>query len=222
MDKHNLSESEQMYLVTLARMLENGHREPVPLTALAEAMGVQPVSVNQMVRRLTQQGYLEYIPYKGARFAPPGQNLARQILRFRRLWAVFLTEKLGYAPQRADELACSLEHITTPALSDRLAAFLGHPRTDPQGKAIPSTEALSPPLNAVPLNTLKTGTTAQVAEIPSERGVRVFLQGEGLTPGARLHLQGEGETSLLVRVAQNSVFISQDLASQIFVIPTQE
>ncbi len=222
MEKQNLSESEQMYLVALAQLLESGHQEPVPLTTLAEALGVQPVSVNQMVRRLTQQGYLEYTPYKGARFAPAGQTLARQILRFRRLWAVFLTEKLGYAPQRADELACSLEHITTPALSDRLAAFLGHPHTDPQGKAIPSAESLSSPLNAVPLSTLKPGAHAQVAAIPSERGVRAFLQGEGLTPGERVHLQGEGETSLLVRSSQKSVFISQELASQIFVIPTQE
>ncbi len=222
MGKHNLSESEQMYLVTLAHLLESGHREPVPLTMLAEALEVQPVSVNQMVRRLEQSGYLQYTPYKGASFSTAGQDLARQILRFRRLWAVFLTEKLGYAPQEADELACSLEHITTPALSERLAAFLGHPHLDPCGRPIPPAESLSAPLNAIPLTTLKAGASAQIAEIPSGRGERAFLREEGITPGARLHLQASGETSLLVRVAQNTVFLSQEIASKIFVIPTQE
>jgi MarR-like DNA-binding transcriptional regulator SgrR of sgrS sRNA len=58
-----ISDSMQMYLVTIARLRE--HQDPVPLSKLAEALSVSPVSVNEMCRKLQEQGLLVYQPYKG-------------------------------------------------------------------------------------------------------------------------------------------------------------
>ncbi|MCK4314914.1 MAG: hypothetical protein KAX24_04005, partial [Anaerolineae bacterium] len=58
-----LSESVQMYLVTIARLRVNG--QPVPLSQLAQALSISPVSVNEMCRKLQDQELVVYRPYKG-------------------------------------------------------------------------------------------------------------------------------------------------------------
>ena len=92
MSDHNyeaISESEQMYLITIARLIENGQSEPIPLSDIAKQMSVLPVSVNQMVRKLEGSGFLDYLPYKGVEFTNLGKEIAFRTLRNRRLWEVF-------------------------------------------------------------------------------------------------------------------------------------
>ena len=60
MSNHNhkeISESEQMYLLTIARLIEGGQPEPISLSDIAKELSVLPVSVNQMVRKLEGAGY---------------------------------------------------------------------------------------------------------------------------------------------------------------------
>ena len=104
-----MSESEQMYLITTAMLIEDGMEQPVPLPALAQARSIMPASVNQMVRKLADEGLVTYIPYKGIVLTPAGTNIATRILRYRRLWEVFLVKKLKLALAPADQLACRLE-----------------------------------------------------------------------------------------------------------------
>jgi DtxR family Mn-dependent transcriptional regulator len=126
-----------MYLITLAVAGEDGHAAPLPLAGLAQALGISPISANQMVRRLEGRGLVEYHPYHGVILTPAGCRVAGRVLRGRRLWACFLSDHLGYSPDEADTLACSLEHVTPPEAADRLARFLGDPAADPNGRPIP-------------------------------------------------------------------------------------
>jgi DtxR family Mn-dependent transcriptional regulator len=126
-----------MYLITVAVAEEEGRTGPLPLADLAESLGISPVSANQMVRRLEERDLLEYHPYHGASLTPLGRREARRVLRGRRLWAAFLVTHLGFDPEEADALACSLEHVTPPEAVGRLARFLGDPVVGPRGRAIP-------------------------------------------------------------------------------------
>jgi DtxR family Mn-dependent transcriptional regulator len=126
-----------MYLITVAVAEEDGRPAPWPLAGLAEALGISPISANQMVRRLADRGLVEYHPYRGVSLTPRGRRAARRVLRGRRLWATFLVEHLGFTPGEADALACSLEHVTPPAAADRLARYLGDPAVEPLGRVIP-------------------------------------------------------------------------------------
>ena len=110
MPEIQLSEREEMYLVTIARIQEAGDAGPVPLKTLARELGIGSISTNQMVRTLEEAGWLIYTPYKGVEFTPPGRQRALRILRHRRLWQVFLVERIGYSSDEASELACRLEH----------------------------------------------------------------------------------------------------------------
>ena len=85
-----LSESEEMYLITIARAVEDGHPEPVPVSLVARELDVSAVSANQMVRKLAGRNYVEYEPYQGVTLTEPGRAVAASILRRRRLWGVSL------------------------------------------------------------------------------------------------------------------------------------
>ncbi|MFH1636200.1 MAG: hypothetical protein ABIG63_19605 [Chloroflexota bacterium] len=61
-----MSENEQMYLVMIARLQEEGHENPVALSELANALSVLPVSVNQMIHKMDGSGLVKYYPYNSA------------------------------------------------------------------------------------------------------------------------------------------------------------
>ena len=126
-----------MYLITVAVAEEAGGPAPLPLADLAQALGISPVSANQMVRRLAERRLVVYHPYRGVALRAPGRRAAQRVLRGRRLWATFLAERLGFTATEADSLACALEHVTPPEAADRLARFLGNPAVDPSGRPIP-------------------------------------------------------------------------------------
>ena len=130
-----------MYLITVAVAEEEGRPGPLALADLAQSLAISPVSANQMVRRLQEQGLVEYHPYHGVSLTPAGRQAARRVLRGRRLWATFLVAHLAFTPEEADALACSLEHVTPPEAADRLAQFLGDPAVGPLGRPIPPAQA---------------------------------------------------------------------------------
>ncbi|MBK7317909.1 metal-dependent transcriptional regulator [Candidatus Villigracilis affinis] len=64
-----LSESTEMYLKA---MLELSDRDKVAVGRLAERLSVTPVSANEMVRRLSEQGLMAHTPYKGVALTTKG------------------------------------------------------------------------------------------------------------------------------------------------------
>jgi DtxR family transcriptional regulator, Mn-dependent transcriptional regulator len=195
-----LSESEEMYLATIARMQESGHSAPAPLSHLAEELAVLPVSANQMVRKLEDAGLVTYTPYKGVDLTEKGASEALRILRHRRLWEVFLVENLKYTPEEADHLACRLEHTLPPEAAERLADFLGNPAESPSNKPIPAAQAREAPPGYISLSQIALNTTAQVMEISADPVERSFLEQQGLRCGARLSLIATASSGdLLIR-----------------------
>ena len=131
-----MSESTEMYLLRVVQLRENA-QTPVSLSRLAEAMAISPVSVNEMCHKLMDKGLVTYIPYKGVLLTASGEAQISSLLRRRRLWVVFLEEKLGLDEVQAEAVACQLEHVTPCEVADRLDAYLGYPRTTAQGRPIP-------------------------------------------------------------------------------------
>jgi len=209
------SESEEMYLITVARTVESGRPEPVPMPVIAEALSVSVASANEMVRKLASRGLVTYEPYRGAGLTAAGRAVANRVLRTRRLWATFLADHLGFAPIEADDQACHLEHATAAEAVDRLAAFLGDPATDPLGRPIPVVDwHPTDRTAATPLDGVAVGDDAEVVAIRAPGAARDFLNGEGITVGARISVIGTGETGVLVD-AGNPVNLTRHLAATI-------
>lgn len=213
-----MSESEEMYLITIARLVEQGVEEPVSISHLAAKLSIQPVSANQMVHKLAEEGFVDYLPYKGVRLTAAGTAAALQVLRDRRLWEVFLVEHLELPPSEADALACRLEHITVEGVTCRLAKFLGHPTVSPQGFPIPQLdqEVAQPAFGY--LQELPVGETAEVMRIEAEPAIRHFFEQEGLKPGMEITLQARGTTgALLLAIGERHLQLTKELAGKVIV-----
>lgn len=212
----SLSESVEMYLLRIALLQEDDR--PVPISALAEEMAVSPVSANQMCRRLEERGAVHYEPYKGVRLTLHGEAVAMRVLRKRRLWEVFLAEKLGLDPKEAEEIACRFEHVTPDVLGERLAEFLGNPKFSPQHEPIPASlgEAVRRP--RLILTALQAGHAGRVVDIEGDEATRSFLRSQGIAAGAAVKVMAAAaDGGLLVQTPASTVTLSGDVAQHIVV-----
>jgi len=115
-------------------------REAVSTNALAERLQVTPPSVSAMVKKLSEQGLVEHVPYRGVRLTAAGERLALEVLRHHRLLELYLAEHLGVPWDRVHEEAEALEHVLSEGLEARIAAKLGNPTHDPHGDPIPDAQ----------------------------------------------------------------------------------
>jgi DtxR family Mn-dependent transcriptional regulator len=222
MDSHNIvepmSESVEMYLLRIALLQEED--KPVPISVLAEELSVSPVSANQMCRKLEERGVIHYEPYRGVRLTLQGEAAAMRVLRRRRLWEVFLTEKLGVEPQVAEEIACRFEHVTPDSLAERLAGFLGNPTVSPRQQPIPPSIGSAVRRPRSPLSGLAVGVTAQLVEVHGEAPLLAFLRDQGLVPGAEITVLAIATGgSLLVEVDARQIALATEVTRLIDVAP---
>jgi DtxR family Mn-dependent transcriptional regulator len=215
---HHTSEAEEMYLITIARAVEDGHPEPVPVSLVARELDVSAVSANQMVRKLAGREYVEYEPYQGVTLTEPGRAVAASILRRRRLWGVFLAEQLGLTPERADEIACDFEHITPDDVADLLSGFLGDPVSGPRGHSIPKGRSEAAPPSTVRLDAVPAGERRSVVGVNLPDDLRQFVETQGFVPGNSVEVIGVGGAGdRLLSVGDTTSHFAVDLVSGIVV-----
>jgi len=214
-----MSESEEMYLISIAQLNEAGIASPIPLSQLASALQVQTVSVNQMVRKLEDAGMLVYSPYQGVELTTPGKKAAASVLRKRRLWEVFLVESLHLATAEAEAAACRLEHLLSDKAVERLSEYLGDPVVSPQGKSIPPAQTEMEPVFALPLHELHAGYKGTIIRIQADSATRSFLATQGITPESQIHLQAKGSQGELLVTSESGMttHIAAPVANCIFV-----
>ena len=206
-----MSESMEMYLLRVALLQQGDH--PVPISALAEELSVSPVSANQMCRRLEEKGVIHYQPYKGVTLTPQGEAVALRVLRKRRLWEVFLVDKLGVEPVRAEDMACRFEHVTPDELAEQLSSFLGEPTLSPQRKPIPPRIGGAMRRLHQPLSTLVAGQKGRIADIDAGDATREFVRAHGMSPGVTVTVLAVAVNgSLLVQAGETRLSLSPAVA----------
>jgi DtxR family Mn-dependent transcriptional regulator len=210
------SEAEEMYLITVARAIEDGSTEPVSMSHIATQLDVTGVSVNQMIRKLDARGYVDYEPYRGVSLTDHGRSVASSILRRRRLWGVFLCEQLWMSPAGADDVACDLEHVTPDEVADLLSDFLGGPSSGPQGRPIPAgADYASGPMTQ-PLSAMAAGSRAVIVSVDLPEVIAVFVADQGLDPGVSIEVLGVGKHGdRLVSIDGASLHLGADIAGGI-------
>ncbi len=212
-----LSESVQMYLLTIYRMRER--ESPVPVPVLVEEMGLTPASINEMCRKLEKEHLLSYVPYSGVNLTEKGEELARDILRKHRLWEVFLVGKLGFDFEEAHEIACQLEHHTQDDLADRMEEFLGQPQVNPRGEPIPWSKTDSEKNLEIPLLGLSPGDEAKITHLNAEKVETGYLLKNEVKPGEEVLVMAVDDTSMLILIRGEHLVLSRELAEKVYVQP---
>ena len=217
----NLSESEEMYLESIASIVEDEALEIVPLSHLADRLNIHAVSANQMIRKLEEEGLVNYYPYKGVKLTDIGRKIALQKIRNRRLWEIFLVNYLEMPLDEASKLACGMEHITNGEVCLRLAKFLEFPKFDPYGKPIPECmrgKDAVPQMKWFTLTEARLDDQLIVRQVKADVSTRAFLASEGIYPGAEVIVAGVGDSGgYLLAMKETRFQVNKKVAEQILV-----
>jgi DtxR family transcriptional regulator, Mn-dependent transcriptional regulator len=209
-----------MYLKTLAVL--GGGDGPVPAAAVAERLGVTPVAVNEMLRRLATQGLVEHEQRHGFRLTGQGRTTAWDVVRRQRVWERFLVDRLELDPSDAMSWACLLEHATAPEVLNALDAFLGLPATCPEGQPIPRSPA-DPVRQAAPsvADRAVGESIALVGFDDTDAEVLAYLRSGGLEVGAvvRIGAVGPRRSLFTIEGPTGSIVLAREIAATVQAIP---
>ncbi len=115
------------------------HQESVDIsiTDLGKQMDVSKPTVNAMVKKLQEQGWVNYVKYKPIRLTEQGVIQAALIIRRHRLSEMFLKQVMGFGWEEVHDMAEEMEHLKSDLFFDRMDEILGFPTVDPHGSPIP-------------------------------------------------------------------------------------
>src|SRR5439155_19793687 len=105
---------------------------------IATLLEVAPPSVSGMVKRLSETGLIEHVPYRGVQLTAQGRRAAPRMIRRHRVLEAYLTQQPGYDWGGVHSEAARMEHAVSDDLIERMAGALGDPRYDPHGEPIPT------------------------------------------------------------------------------------
>lgn len=192
-----------------------GKENRISTKDIAFALNISPPSVSEMIKKLVEEGYLEYELYKGVMLTRKGFDEAFRIKKRHLLWEVFLVDKLGYAWEDVHEEAEVLEHITSPKLEEHLDKFLGYPKVCPHGTPLEdyryTTETYS-------LDNMIIGESIIIKRIEDEKNILRFVNDIELKIGDLVEITNRSPDGI-VRVEKDnvSIDIEKNLAEKIYV-----
>jgi DtxR family Mn-dependent transcriptional regulator len=178
----SLTTSVEDYLKAIYRISRGGG--PASTSEIAAALGLSAPSVTGMIKRLSDQGLLEHVPYKGAELTAAGRLAALKILRRHRLIESYLVGFLGYSWDSVHEEAERLEHAVSDRLIERMSDALGNPLFDPHGDPIPAADGSIPELSYTALPNVEIGETVELRRVDSNDPDQLrYIASLGLKPG---------------------------------------
>jgi DtxR family transcriptional regulator, Mn-dependent transcriptional regulator len=195
---------------------------PVTTSALAESMKVAPSTVTDMLKRLSREGLINYVPYHGITLTPAGEKQAVKAIRRHRIVERFLTDMLGFEWHEAHEEALLFESDISDEVEQRLYSALNRPKVCPHGYPIPSrVEDIK--VEEVNLYSLEPGERAEVASVKDDDTELLrFMASLGIKPGVKIKIEAKDpfQGPLQAMVGKKKRTIGWHLANAVFVKKT--
>ncbi len=203
------------YLKTIYEL--GGHSKQVNNKSIVKALGISPPSVSEMLKKLLEEGYVEYSAYQGVKLTKLGIKEAMKIKKRHLLWEVFLLDYLGYSWDEVHEEAERLEHVTSEKLEKHLEKFLNYPEACPHGTPIIQSQVYS--IDYRTLDCLMIGEKAVIRRILDEKEFLKYVDSLGLTIGSNITVLDIEPYNgrVIVKKDQGSISISLEAAKKIYV-----
>jgi len=231
--------STQDYLKAVYSLSKNG--DLVSNAQISQKLNVAPASVTEMLKKLSDEGYINYSPYHGSTLTEKGLQEAKKVTRKHRLLETFLSEVLHITKDKVHSQACQMEHTLSDEAEESLCRLLKHPDTcSDDGKTIPACdlpfttcedcmklhaqgleEVGKRKENLLALSELKDGQQGKIQFIRGGHNVLQRLLDMGLTPGTKITLikAAPFEGPMEVSVRGSKLAIGRGIASKVFVEP---
>jgi DtxR family Mn-dependent transcriptional regulator len=225
------------YLKAVYELAQNG--KTVSTTEISRTLKVAPASVTEMLKKLSEKGYIKYSPYHGTTLTSEGKRIAEKMARKHRLLERFLHDVLKIDNVKVHTQACEMEHSLSDDAEESLCRFLRHPdRCPDDGKIIPPCdlkigscaeciqlhskgleEVGKHNQNLVSIANLKQGQCGKISFIRGGYNVLQRLSDMGLTYGTEICVVRVGPLGgpVELSVRSSKVTLGKGVASKIFV-----
>ncbi len=219
----NTSFTEENYIKAIYHLLPGGDT-PVSTNAIADALSTKAASVTDMLKKLSEKEFINYVKYQGVTLTEKGRNRALNIIRKHRLWEVFLVEKLQFKWDEVHDLAEELEHINSDLLINRLDEFLEYPKSDPHGDPIPDKNGKFKIQDLIPLSKLEISNKGIISGVREHSKTFLkYLENTGLTLGEKIAIKEiiEFDGSFIIEINQKQQTISREVAKNLLIAHEQ-
>jgi DtxR family Mn-dependent transcriptional regulator len=209
----SFTRSVEDYLKAIYRLSLGG--APAGTTEIAHLLDLAPASVTGMVKRLSEQGLLEHVPYKGVELTTVGRRAALRMVRRHRILESYLVAFLDYTWDTVHEEAERLEHAVSDGLIERMATALGNPSVDPHGDPIPAPDGTMVELVYTPLSEVPVGESVELRRVETGQADRLrYFAAHGLVPGAAVVVTAREPFGgpVTVRTARGEQLLGVELA----------
>ena len=200
------------------------HREidgTIKANQIAEKLSISNAAVTDMLKKLANDGFVDYRRYKGIKLTNNGEEYAKNMVRRHRIWEVFLHQIVGMPWDKVHEEAHNLEHGASNELINRMEEMLDFPAFDPHGDPIPSKEGIVPKQKKnIPLSLLKEKGKGKVVRVNDfDDGFLNYLSKIGIELDKEIQVKEilEFDHSILIEVNGKETNISSTIAANIFV-----
>jgi len=210
--------TEQNYLKSIFKLCQK-HDKGAFTNDIAFALNIQPASVSEALKKLSDRGLIHYQKYKAVTLTENGNKVALKVIRNHRLWEVFLVEKLGFSWEEIHPMAEEMEHINFDLLIDRLDNFLGNPQIDPHGDPIPNKFGEMIVSKSFSLSSYKVGEKVKMVGIDNDsESFLKHLNNLGLLLGCTILIKEiiDFDQSMYVQINESKRFyVSKEIANNV-------
>jgi DtxR family transcriptional regulator, Mn-dependent transcriptional regulator len=189
-------------------------------SVLAELMHISMPSVSEMVKKLTDSGYISSRPYHGFKLTRQGEELALTLIRKHRLLEYFMVKVLNFEWEEVHQEAEKLEHAVSEKFINSLEKVLGYPESDPHGHPIPDIRGKIKTRNSIPLSEAPAGKYYTVSSV-SDRSEEIlkYLKDIGVQINSKIKIKGSlsFDGSVIMYYKKKKYLFSRKIAQNIFV-----
>lgn len=191
---------------------------------IAAVLDLAAPSVSGMVKRLSEMGLIEHVPYRGVQLTSQGRRAALRMIRRHRVLELYLTRYLGYDWDNVHVEAERLEHAVSDDLIERMAAALGDPRYDPHGDPIPTAAGDIEETELVSVADAELGAELELRQVGTQDPARLrYFAEQGLVPGVRVTVTDrqpfDGPTTLFLASSGTARIVGRELGRLLWCAP---
>ena len=213
--------SKEDYLSTIYKYRKkNGE---IKANHIAEKLQITSAAVTDMLKKLSKEGYIEYLKYKGIKLSADGEEYAKNMVRRHRIWEVFLHQIVGLPWDKVHDEANNLEHSASDELINRMEEMLNFPEFDPHGDPIPSKDGKIPKQKkSVPLSMLNKSEKGIVIRVNDfDNHFLNYISKIGVELNKTIVIKDvlNFDRSMLIEIGKKELNISNTIAANIFVEP---
>ena len=150
-----------------------------------------------------------------------GKEIAKGLIRRKRLGEVLLEHVLDVKGDRADEIVCEFEHAVIPEVEESICILLGHPTECPHGHRIPEGTCCIEGKDNIDrkvdcITNLEVGEKIKIAYIKPESHDRLHkLLNLGIKPGTVIEIHQKKPT-FIIRYDNSEIAMDSDVAKNIY------